>query len=151
MRLLHDARDETNVFQRPVLAFGADPLFRPQAPDYADRLLEALARLGHRHAVDLKLLWQESAPESRVESALAHVVEHRQVAAEMRRMMERRDHRAGDEPDALRARGNRGQEDARVGRMAAVIVEGMLDCLDARVAELIGSGRKPQALVVVIG
>jgi hypothetical protein len=69
----------------------------------------------------------------------------------MRRMMERRDHRAGDEADALRSRRDRGKEYARVRRVAAVVVERMLDRLDAREAELVGARREAQALIVIIG
>src|SRR5260221_5306539 len=64
-------------------------------------------------------------------------------------MMKRRDHRAGDEPRAPGARRDRRQKDAGVRRMPAVIVEGMLDGLDAVVAERVGALREPQALGIV--
>src|SRR6185436_939336 len=80
---------------------------------------------------------------------VAHVVEHGKVAAQVRRMVERRDHRAGDEADAPGARRDRRKKDAGVRRMAAVVVEGMLDGLDAVVAEGIGALGEPQALLEV--
>jgi hypothetical protein len=102
-------------------------------------------------AVDLELLRQEGAAEAGVEAPAAHVVEHGQLATEVRGMMERRDHRAGDETDAPGARGDRRQEHARIGRMAAVAEERVLDRLDRAVAERVGALGKAQALRVVVG
>src|SRR5438876_3557517 len=139
-----------DVFEVPVFALCADSLFGPQTQNHADRLLEALAALRHRHAVDLELLRQESAAEAGVEATLAHVIEHREVAAEVRRMVKRRDHRAGDEADAPGARRHRRQEHAGIRRMPAVIVERVLDRLDRAVAEHVGPLGDAQALLVVV-
>src|SRR5687768_15439762 len=66
-------------------------------------------------------------------------------------MVERRDHRAGDEADAPGAGGDRRQKHAGIGRMAAVVEERVLDRLDRAVAEGIGALGKPQALRVIVG
>src|SRR5438094_958589 len=150
MRLLYDPGHEVDVLQIPVLALGRDSLLGPHPPDHADGLFEALAALRHRHAVDLELLRQESAAEAGVQATLAHVVEHREVAAEVRRVVKRRDHRAGDEADAPGARCHRRQEHAGIRRMPAVIVERVLDRLDRAVAERVGALGDAQALLVVV-
>src|SRR5438270_450596 len=150
MRLLHDPRHEVDVLEIPVLALGRDSLLAPQASNHADRLLEALPALRHRHAIDLELLRQESAAEAGVQATLAQVIEHRELAAEVRRMVKRRDHRAGDEADALGARRHRRQEHAGIRRMPAIVVERVLDRLNRAVAENVGALGDAQALLIVV-
>src|SRR5688572_33263555 len=150
MRLLERARHQAHVIERPESSLMRDFFFDPKSPDHADGFLEALAALGHRHAVDLELLGQESAAEAGVQAAAAHVVEHGQVAAEVGGMMERGYHGAGDDADAPGARRDRRKEYAGIGRMAAVVVERVLDGLDAAEPELVCARRDAQALLVVV-
>ncbi len=145
------ARHQPHILQVPVFTLDGNALLGPHPPNHADRFFETLAALGHRHAVDLEFLRQEGAAEAGVEAPLAHVVEHRQVAAEVGRVVEGRDHRAGDQADAFGPRRDGGEEHAGIRRMPAVVVERMLDRLGARVAELIRAHGQAQALVVIVG
>ena len=99
---------------------------------------------------DVLILVGSESDKPRIEPAFAHVVEHRELAAEMRRMVKWGNYRAGDETDALGARRDRGEEHAGIRRMPAVVVERVLDRLDARIPELVGARRNAQALVVII-
>ena len=54
-------------------------------------------------------------------------VDHADLAGELERIVEHRQHRAGDEPDRARHRRGRAEEDQRVGAVAAIGMEIVLD------------------------
>ena len=65
-------------------------------------------------------------------------IEHRDLAGELERVVEDRQHRAGDQPRSLRALRRGGEEDDRVGAVAAIGMEIVLDGADMAPAVAIG-------------
>src|SRR5262249_31758487 len=85
-------------------------------------------------------------PEAHVEAAVAEVVEGRQLRGQLDRIVEGWNHRAGDRADPLRAGRDGGQEDHGIRRVAAIVVEVVLDGLDRTEAEPVGALDQAQAL-----
>ncbi len=92
----------------------------------------------------------ERAADAHVEPPVAEIVQHRQLAGQLDRVVEGRDDGAGDEPDPPRARGDRAQQHDGVRGGAAVVVEVVLDGLDRAEAERIGALGQAQHLVEVL-
>ena len=92
--------------------------------------VEARAALVDATAEARELVRQERAREADIEPAAGDGVEHADLARELERMIEDRQHRAGDESGALRARRCGGEEDDRVGAVAAILVKVVLDGTD---------------------
>ena len=137
-----------HALELPEAAGMGDALLGPQPLDRGDAFLEARAALRHVEAERGVFLGNERAAEAHIEAAVGNIVEHRELARELDRMIERRDHRPGDRPHALGARGDRREQHDRIGGMAAVIVEIMLDRLDRGKAERVGVLAHAQALRV---
>ena len=102
MRLLHGPGHEADVFKPVESSFVGEPFLGPEASNNVDPLFEPCAAFVHLDAEDVELLGDERAPETGVESAVADVIQHCQLAGEFDRVVKSRDHRAGDEPDAPR-------------------------------------------------
>jgi len=81
---------------------------------------------------------QERACQTDVEAAAGDRVEHRDLAGELERMIEHRQQGAGHQPHVLRALRQRRQEDDRIGRVAAVRLEVVLDGACVGEAERVG-------------
>ena len=107
-------------------------LLRQQQLDLLEALAEARLRFIGRNAEAAELVQQERAREADVEPAAGNAVEHRDLAGELERMVEHRQHRAGDQPHGLGALRDGAQKHDRVRAVAAVAIEVMLD--GARVA-----------------
>ena len=127
-----------------------DVLLAEQPVDDRDALVEALAALVEAHPEPLELVRQEGACEADLESTARDRVEHADLARELQRVVEDGEHRAGDEPHRRRARRRGGQEDERVRRVPAVVVEVVLDGADVREPERLGLLGEPQRLVEVL-
>ena len=85
---------QVDVTEAVELAVVGDAVLGPEPLDDVDALLEPGAALVHAHAEDLELLGDEGAAEAHVETAVAEVVQHRQLGGELDRVVERRDHGA---------------------------------------------------------
>ena len=81
---------------------------------------------------------QEGAREADVEAAMRNGVEHGDLAGELDRVVEGRHDRAGDEPHVFGARRRRRQKHDRIGAIAAIALEIMLDRARVGVAERLG-------------
>src|SRR5262249_7545887 len=106
----------------------AGTLVRQQELDLLEPLTEALVRLIGRNAKPAKLRQQEGARKSDIQPSAGNGIEHRDLAGELERMIEYREHRTGNEAHAARALRNRSEEHDRIRRVAAVAREIMLDC-----------------------
>ena len=102
-------------------------LLREQKLDLLEAFAEARLQFIGRNAEAAELVRQERAREPDVEPAARNAVEHRDLARELERMVEHRQHRAGDEPHRLRALRHGAEKDDRVRAVAAVAGEVVLD------------------------
>ncbi len=100
--------------------------------------LEARKRLVERNAEAAEFVRQEGAGEADIEPSARDCIQHADLAGELERMIENRHDGSGDEPRAPGARRGGGEEDDRVGRIAAVALEIMLDGADMGKAERVG-------------
>src|SRR2546422_7181913 len=96
MRLLSRARERGHILEAVELALEGDGLLGPQPRDGLDTLLEARPALVHRDAERVELVGHERASEAGVEAAAADGVEHRELAGQLQRVIEDRQHGAGD-------------------------------------------------------
>ena len=105
-------------------------------------LLEAFTEAGDgrvgRNAEAPEFVRQEGAGEADVEAAAGNGVEHGDLAGKLERIVERRHDRAGDEPHFFGARCRCRQKHDRVGAIAAIALEIMLDRTRMRIAERLG-------------
>src|SRR5579859_6318995 len=115
----------------------SDAFLAQQQIDLLDPLAEPGHRLVGRAGETAELVRQEGAGEADIEAPARDRVEHRDLTRQLQRVIERRQHRAGDEPRPLSALRRGGEEDDRVGAIAAIVVEVMLDDADVRVAEAV--------------
>ena len=118
-------------------ALGADVFLAQQQAHLRDALLEARPALVHRHAKAGELVRQERAREADLEAPARDRIEHADLARELERIVEHRQHRPGDEARLGAAHGCRSEEHDRVGAVAAVGVEIMLDRTHVRVTEVV--------------
>ena len=73
-------------------------LRRQQQGDLLDPFAKAGDRFVRRNLEAAEFMRQESAGKADVETALRDGVEHRNLAGKLQRIIERRHHRAGDQP-----------------------------------------------------
>src|SRR5262245_10079069 len=137
MRLLHRPRHETNVPKLVKLAVVGNPLFRPKPSDDVNAFFEPGSALIHTDAENVELLWDKRPAESRIEPAVADIVEHSKLAGELDRIVESGDNSARDQTDAARACGKCGQKHDRVWAVAAIVVKVVFDGLNGCVSQLI--------------
>ena len=150
VRFLDRARHEMHVGKRVEPARVGDPVFGPESGDDVHAFLEAGATLLHAHPEDFELFRDEGPPEAHVQPAVAQVVEHGQLSGQFHGIVEGRDHRTGDGPQAPGASGDRREEHHRVRRMPAILVEVVLHGLDGVVPQLVGTLGETQTLGEVL-
>ena len=102
-------------------------LLREQELDLLEAFAEARLRFIGRDAEAPELVRQERAREPDIDPAAGNAVEHGDLARELERMVEHRQHRPGDEAHRLRALRHGGEKDDRVRAVAAVAGEVVLD------------------------
>ncbi len=115
-----------------------DVFLAEQPVDDRHALVEALAALVEADPEPLELVRQEGTCEADFESTARDRVEHADLTGELQGMVEHWEHRAGDEPHRRRASRRGGEEDERVRRVSAVVVEVVLDGADVREPEGLG-------------
>jgi hypothetical protein len=115
-----------------------DVLLREKQLDLLQPFAKALVRLAWRDAETAKLVRQEGARKADVEAAVRDRIQHSDLARELERMIEHRQHGAGDQTHACCALRGGGQEQQRAGAVAAVMVEIMLHRTDMGEAQLVG-------------
>ena len=106
-RLLGRARQRRHLFEAVEAALRGDVLLLQQAANLLQALVEAGAALVHRDAEAGELVRQEGARETDLHAAVGDRVDHADLAGELQRIVEHRQHRAGDEPDGPRDRAPR--------------------------------------------
>ena len=131
-------------------ALGGDVLLLQQPAHLFHALGEALAALIDADAEAGEFMRQEGARETRLHAALRDRIQHGDLAGELERVVEYRQHRAGDQARRLGALGRGGEENDRVGRIAAVRVEIMLDRADMAPAVAVAKIDQPQAFVEIL-
>src|SRR6185437_2427486 len=105
----------------------ADVLLRQQQLDLLQAFAKPRHRFVRRNAEAAEFMRQESACEADIETAARDGIEHSDLAGKLERIVERRHHRAGDEPHLLGALRDSGQKQYRVRAVAAVALEIVLD------------------------
>jgi hypothetical protein len=89
---------------------------------------------------------QERARETDVEPAVADRVEFRDLSRQLERVVEGRDARAGYQARGLRALRGSGEEEQRIGAVAAIVVKVVLDDANVRVAQRLRTLRDLEAV-----
>ena len=128
-----------------------DVLLRQQQLDLLQALAEARLRFVGRNAEAAEFVRQERARKADVEPSAGNAVEHADLAGELERMVEHRQHRAGDEPHGLGALRGGAEKHDRVRAVAAVAVEIVLDRARVGEAQLVGFLGDRERLRVVVG
>src|SRR6516162_1424957 len=127
-----------------------DVLLREQELDLLEALAEAGDRLVRRDAEPAELVRQEGASKPDIESPAGDCIEHADLAGKLERVVEHRQHRAGHQPGAPRALGGGAEKHDRVGAVAAVGLEIVLDRADMREPQPIPLLRNIEAVAEVI-
>src|SRR5262249_39881881 len=104
-------------------------------PDLLEPFTEARLRFIRRDAEAPEFVRQKGAGKSNVDPPAGNAVEHSDFARELERVVEHRQHRAGDEAQRLRALRRGGEKDDRIGAIAAVTGEVVLDGADVPEAQ----------------
>ena len=150
-RLLGRPRQRGHVLEGVELAAVGGVLLRQQQIDLLEALAKARLRFIGRDAEAAELVRQERARKADVEPSAGDRVEHGDLARELERMIEHRQHRAGDQAHRLRALRQRGEKDDRVRAVAAVAGEIVLDGAGMGEAERLGFLRDRQRFRKVVG
>jgi hypothetical protein len=108
-------------------ALRRDLVLLEQTADLLESFVEARAALVHRDAEAGKLVGQEGACEANLQAAPGDRVHHPDLARELERIVEHRQHRTGDEPDRARHRRRGAEKDERIGAVAAIGQKIVLD------------------------
>ena len=117
--------------------FSVTSLLFEQAPDLRHPLVEADNRLVERNTEALIFVRQKGAGEAHLEPPAGDRIQHADLAGQLERVVEHRQHRPGHHARGPAALRGGGQEDDRVGAVAAVSVEVVLDRADVGVAVLV--------------
>ena len=141
-RLLSRARQRGRVFDRVKTAAMGDVLSRQQELDLLDPLAEAGHRLVRGAAEPAELVRQEGAREADIEATATDRIQHADLAGELQRVVEDRQHSTRNQPRVAGALSGGSEEQHRVGAVPAVVMKIMLDNADVREPELIGLLRK---------
>ncbi len=145
-RSLRRARQRGDVLEAVEAPFDRDVLLFEQATHLLDAFVEARAALVDTASEPRELVRQERAREPDFESSARDRVEHADLAGELERMVEHRQHRAGDQARASRPLGGGGEEDDRVRAVAAVLVEVVLDGADVGESQRVAQGDQVETL-----
>src|SRR5579859_7281028 len=127
-----------------------DVLLLQQQTHLFHAFVEPRAAFIELYAEPRELMRQEGAREADVEAAVAQRVQHRQLAGELQRIVERWQHRAGDETCALGDLSGGSEEHDRVGTVAAVWMKVVLDCPYMAVAIAIAETDQHQRFLPVV-
>jgi hypothetical protein len=100
-----------------------DVLLLQQAANLLDALVEAGTALIHRDTEAGELVGQECAREPDLHAAVGDRIDHADLTGKLQRIVEHRQHRAGDEPDGPGDCACRTQEYEGVGTVAAIRME----------------------------
>ncbi len=128
-----------------------DILLRQQQLDLLEAFAEACLRFIGRNAEAPEFMRQERARKPDIEAPARNAVEHRDLARELERMIEHRQHRAGDEAHRLRALRHGGEEDDRVRAVAAVAREIVLHGARVAEAQFVGFLHDRERFRVIVG
>ena len=130
--------------------FDGDLLVLQQQRDLREPFGESAAALVEAHAELRELVRQEGAGEADLQPAVADAVEHADLAGHLQRLVEGGQHGAGDQPGLLRHHGCGGEKDQRIGAIAAVGMEVVLDLPDVRVAEFVGQAAQVHGFAEIL-
>ncbi len=120
------------------LAAVGDVLLRQQELDLLEAFTEAGDGRVGRNGEAPEFVRQEGTRKADVEAPAGNRIEHGDLAGKFQRIVERRHDRAGDEAYLLCARCHRRQKQDRIGAIAAIALEIVLDRARMGVAERLG-------------
>ncbi len=126
-------------------------LLREQKPDLLKALVEPCAALIHRQAEASEFVRQKCPREADLQSAFGDRIDHSDLARELQRIVEDRQHGARDQPHGVRDRRRRRQEDQRIRAIAAIRVKIVLHRPRVAEAELLSPPRERKRLIPVLG
>ena len=116
-------------------ALASHLLLLQQQAHLLDALVEAGAAFVQPDAEARELVRQEGAREADLEPAAGDRVEHADLARELERVVEHGQHGASDQPRLAGALGGGGEKEHRIGAVAAIAMEIVLDDPHMAVAE----------------
>ena len=127
-----------------------DVFFRQQRADLLHALFISPPAVIEADTEPGEFMGQECPRHADIRPPAGNGIEHRDFAGEFERVVECRQHRAGDQARLFRALRRRRQENDGVGTVTAIGMEIMLDGADMRVAVLIAQVDKAQRFFPVI-
>ena len=125
-------------------------LLLEQAPDQVEAFIEPGAALVHRDAEAGELVGQEGAREAHLQAAAGNRIHHPDLAGELERMIEHRQHRAGHQPKRARHRSGGAEKDERIGTVAAIGQKIVLDRAHIGEAQLLRQLRELERLAPIV-
>ena len=117
MRLLQGQGREPELLAARGVA--GDRLAAPGAQDLLERAAEAVALLARGHLERGEELGPEAAADAEDHAPLREAVENRDVLGDLERVPHGQQVGGGAEPELARARGDRGEQQERLGQRAA--------------------------------
>ena len=121
-----------------------------QPPHCVHSLVEPGPALVHGPVEALEFVGQEGPSEPAVQAAVGDRVQHADLAGYLQRVVEDRQHGAGEQPRLAGALGGRGEEDMGRRAVTAVGFEVMLNRADLGEAEFVAEAGQVQAFVPIL-
>ena len=103
MRFLVSPRHGMYVFETPELTLVGYAFFRPQSLNHRDAFIKHRSTVLHVEPIGRILFGNECAPETDIEASITDIVQHREFARQLDRMIEGGDNRSGDRAIAARS------------------------------------------------
>src|SRR4029077_7498696 len=151
-RLLRRTRQRCGVFEAVEAPLRRDFFRLEQAAPLLESLLETRSALVHRNAEAGKLVRQESTGKPHLQPAGGNRINHPDLARKLQRVVEHRQHRAGDQTHGARQCRRGGKEDEWVGTVAAIGQEIVLDRAHIGKAQLLGElGELERLAPILVG
>ena len=149
-RSLCRPRQRGDVAEAMETSLAGDILLFEQQAHLLHPFVEASAAFIEFDAKARELMRQESAGKANVQPAIAQCVQHRELAGKLQRIVEGRQHGAGDEARALGELRRRREEHHRVGAVAAVWMKVVLDSAYMAIAVAVAKTDQRQCFLPII-
>ena len=150
-RLLGRARQRSHVLEAVKAPLAGDVFLFEQEADLRRPLVEAGDAFIQADAELLELVRQEGARHAEIEPAAGDRVQHARLAGDLERVVEHRQHRAGDDARVLRPLAGGAQKHHRRRAVTAIVEKVVLDSAHMRVAVDVHQIAERQALRKILG